>query len=213
MFTGCREFTHFDWVAMAALCFLAVVFPARSSRAADLGQAFEARKVTVAIYADGFSDQAAVLKVDRIFTDRRRLGFFRVKLLPVLVAQGVHVELSQSTPNTNWLTSFRVKLTPLTRNRVLEWRDVTVRLPQDTQPRLRAGRLFLPENESEEFCRLEGVTFQTETGEVKVPRARLLLTAPSGRLIWEADGSTVEWNLFTGSLFSEKTKINPQEKL
>ena len=198
-------------VAVAFCYLVASCCSVSSSRAADLGQAFEARKVTFAIYSDGFSDQAAILKVDRIFTDRRRLGFFRVKLLPVLVAQGVHFELTQPTPNTNWLTGFRVRLAPFARSRVLEWRDVTVRLPQDTRPRLQAGRLFPPANDSAEFCQLEGVTLQTDTGELKVPRAKLLLTGPPGRLVWEADGTAVRWNLFTGSLFSEKTTTNPQE--
>ena len=72
----------------AGLCLALVALLPFSGRAERL-RSVEARNVTLAIYSDDSSALVAVLKVGRVFNENRRLGFFRVKLLPVLVAQGV----------------------------------------------------------------------------------------------------------------------------
>jgi len=167
----------------------------------------EARNVTLAIYSDDSSALVAVLKVGRVFNENRRLGFFRVKLLPVLVAQGVRLEFTESTPNTNWPASFRANPAPLARpGTSLEWRDVSVRFPQDAHPRLQAGQLHPPTRTDAETCLLENVTLQTDTGALIVPRARLLLKGLAGRVVWESQGAIQQWDLFTRSLISEESK-------
>jgi hypothetical protein len=166
----------------------------------------EARNVTLAIYSDDSSTLVAVLKVARVFNENRRLGFFRVKLLPVLVAQGVRLEFTQSMPNTNWPAGFCANPAPLAqRGTSLEWRDVTVRFPQDVGPRLQAGRLHPPTRTRTESCLLENVTLQTDSGVLNVPQARLLLKGLAGRVVWESQGAVQQWDLFMRSLISEKS--------
>src|SRR5690242_17089115 len=80
------------------------LLPAFSS-VAELRKA-EARNVTFAIYPENSLESVALLKVKRVFTDHRHVGFFSVKVLPVVVAQGVRLEMASATPNTNWLASF-----------------------------------------------------------------------------------------------------------
>ena len=102
----------------------------------------EARNLTTDTYAaDGLS-KIATLKVGRVFTENRRVGFFRVKLLPVLVVQDVRLELSAVAAGENWPASFQADLTPLFRRRSsgIEWRDLSIWLPGDTAPRLQAQR-------------------------------------------------------------------------
>jgi len=178
-----------------------------SSGGAGAVRAAEARNVTVGIYADDSASMVAMLKVGRIFTENRRLGFFRIKLLPVLVAEGVRLEFTESRPNTNWPAGFRANPALLARpGTSLEWRDVSVRFPQDAQPRLQAGQLHPPTRADAESCLLEGVTLQTDAGPLKVSRARLLLNGLAGRVVWESQGVTWQWDLFTSNLISEKSK-------
>ena len=169
----------------------------------------EARNVTLGVYSDDFSTLVATLKVGRVFNENRRLGFFRVKLLPVLVAQGVRLEFTESAANTNWPAGFRANPVPLAqRGTSLQWRDVSVRFPQEPQPRLHAGQLRPPTRTDPESCLLEDVTLQTDSGALNVPRARLLLKGPTGRVVWESQGAIQQWDLFTRSLISD----NPETK-
>jgi hypothetical protein len=188
------------------LCLALVALLPFAGRAEKL-RSVEARDVTMGIYSDDSSALVATLKVARVFNENRRLGFFRVKLLPVLVVQGVRLEFTESTPNTNWPAGFRANPAPLARpGTSLEWRDVSVRFPQDTHPRLQAGQLHPPTGTDAESCLLEHVTLQTDAGALNVARARLLLKGLAGRLVWESQGVIQQWDLFTRSLISEKSK-------
>src|SRR5580658_1408726 len=60
-----------------------------------------------AIYAHDSIQQIADCKVDRVFTDHRRFGFFHVQLLPLLVVQGVRLELADQTADGGWADSFK----------------------------------------------------------------------------------------------------------
>ena len=77
-----------------------------SGRAEKL-RSVEARNITAGIYSDDSSTLIAVLKVAKVFNENRRLGFFRVKLLPILVAQGMRLDFTESKPNTNWVAGLR----------------------------------------------------------------------------------------------------------
>ncbi len=195
-----------------ALCAVTLGLVVASSEVSAASGFLEARNVETRIYSDGFSQTAAIVKADRVFTDNRRLGFFRVKLLPLLVVQGVRLEITQSTPNTNWSAGFRARVAPFARNRAIEWRDVSVSLTQDVAPRLQAAHLLLATGPAAEFYVLEDLTLQTTAGPLKVPRARLMLKGLPGTVMWESEEGTVQWNLFTCSLSSEKHKTNQPEK-
>jgi hypothetical protein len=164
----------------------------------------EARNLTLVTYAaDGLS-KMATLKVGRVFAEDRRMGFFRVKLLPLLVVQDVHLELSPAAAGENWPASFQADLKLLLHRRSSgsEWRDLSVGLLGDTAPRLQAQRLCPPPSAGTDSLTLEGITLQTTNGIVKCPRARLDLKKVPGQVIWEADGATFQWQLFTGQLIS-----------
>jgi len=177
-----------------------------SGRAEKL-RSVEARNVTLGIYSDDSSTLVAVLKVGRVFNENRRLGFFRVKLLPVLIAQGVLLEFTQSTPNTNWPAGFRANPGQMAQpGTSVEWRDVSVRLPQDSLPRLQAEKLHLPTRTEADSCLLENVTLQTDAGVLNVPRAMLLLKELAGRVVWESQGAIQQWDLFTRSLILDKSR-------
>jgi len=95
------------------LCALAVCFFPLYVPAAGLSGSPQASNVESVIYGDDFFKPVAALKIERIFTDQRRLGFLHIKLLPVLVAEGVHLEFAQASPQTNWLEGFRFDPAPM----------------------------------------------------------------------------------------------------
>jgi hypothetical protein len=174
---------------------------------AEKVQSVEARNITLGIYSDDGSAMVALLKVARVFNENRRLGFFRVKLLPMVIAQGVRLEFAQPEPGTNWLAGFCANPAPMAKPGTrLEWREVSVRFPQDDRPRLQAAQLHPPAGTNAESCLLENITLQTDAGALTVPRARLMLKGLAGRVVWESQGVTQQWDLRTRNLISEKSK-------
>src|SRR5262249_37234142 len=139
----------------------------------------------------------AVVRADRVFSEERKMGFFRVRLWPMLVADGIRVNFSSPTPNTNWPATFRVNLAPLIREGKMEWRNVSVWVTNESSPRIEAKVLVPPANANGDFCALEDVTIRSGSKLLSVARARLLLNGPPGRLIWETPRSTVQCDVFS----------------
>jgi hypothetical protein len=160
----------------------------------------EARNLAVGIYTANASALVGTLRVERVFTEQQRFGFFRVKLMPILVAQGVRLELNQAQPGTNWTAGFRVKLAPLARSSRIEWRGVSIAFAGESEPRLQARRLQLPDQPETDHCLLEDLTLDTDAGLVQASRATLLLGASAGTVVWESSGFLHQWNLFTRTL-------------
>jgi hypothetical protein len=150
------------------------------------------------IYGDDFFKPVAALKIGRIFTDHRRLGFFHIKLLPMLVAEGVHLEFAQATPQTNWLEGFRFDPAPSVSRSAVEWRDFSVSIAREKLPRLQADRVHPTVTASSIVCQLEGVTVQAGLERLKVPKAELRAEGQSGQVVWTRSNRVIQWDLFTG---------------
>jgi hypothetical protein len=181
-----------------ALCALAVSFLPSGVPAAGLSGSLQASNVESVIYGDDFFKPVVVLKVGKIFTDHRRLGFFHIQLLPVLVAEGVHLEFSQASPQTNWLEGFRFDPALSVRRSAVEWRDFSVSMAQEKLPRLQAERVHPTVNAGSIVCQLEGVTVQAGLERLKVPKAELRAEGQSGQVIWTRSNQVIQWDLFTG---------------
>jgi len=181
-----------------ALCALAVIcFPA-SVTAAGLVGSFKARNVEIPVFLGNSMEPVATWKIDNVFTDHRRIGFFRVKLLPVLVAERVRLEFTQINAQTNWPGDFRFDLPPTTGGNAVEWRGFSIFFPKETVPRLRANRCHLAANAGPAVCRLEGVTLQVGSSSLNVPRAELRVEGPSAQVVWQDSRTIMRWDLFTG---------------
>jgi hypothetical protein len=180
------------------LCALAVSFLPLCVPAAGLSGSLQASNVESVIYGVDFFKPVAVLKVGKIFTDHRRLGFFHIKLLPVLVAEGVHLEFPQASPQTNWLEGFRFDPALSVRRSAVEWRDFSVSIAREKLPRLQADRVHPTVNASSIVCQLEGVTVQAGLERLKVPKAELRAEGQSGQVVWTRSNRVIQWDLFTG---------------
>ncbi len=166
--------------------------------AAGLPGSLQTSNLETVIYGSDFFKPVADLKIERIFTDHRRLGFFHIKLLPVLVADGVHVEFTESRPQTNWLDGFRFDPAPGVARHAVEWRDFRVSFAAEPTPRLRANRVHPTINTDSVVCLLEGVTVEAGAQPLSLPKAELRAEAQSGLVVWTHASEVIQWNLFTG---------------
>jgi hypothetical protein len=170
----------------------------RDALATALSAGFAAAQVEIPIFAGHSSETLAWWKIDRVFTDHRRVGFLRVKLLPLLVAQGVRLEFTQSHPLGDAPERAPFQLAPPLASGAAEWRDFGVFFPQETTARLHAKRARLVVKDRATVCLLEEVTLRSGTQCRSVPRAELSLEAQPGRVLWPGAGATLQWNFFTG---------------
>jgi hypothetical protein len=187
--------SQFSGVAVA-LWAVALVFASERAPAAAMPPV-KARQVTIPIYAEGQTNAVAVLRADRVGREQRRLGFFRVKLLPLFVVEGARLELAPSTSPDDLLTRVQAGLEPLTGRVPFEFRGFRMFFPGETPPRLSA-RSVRPVPAASTWA-LEDVTFQSDHGPVVLPQARLLFEGEPGRLVWQTRGATAQWNLFRGT--------------
>jgi len=193
-----QESARFLMHLAGVLCALVVGVLPLCVPAAGLSGSLQASNVENVIYGNDFFKPVAILTVGKIFTDHRRLGFFRIKLLPVLVAEGVHLEFARANPQTNWLEGFRFDPAPAVSRSAVEWRDFSVSIAQEKSPRLQADRVHPTVNASSIVCRLEGVTVQAGLERLKVPKAELRAEGQSGQVVWTRADQVIHWDLFTG---------------
>ncbi len=165
---------------------------------------YKANNVTLPLYSDDFSRLLGVIKADRIYLDERKLGFFRVKLLPILVVQDVRISMSDSLYATNLLSAFKSNVAPMAKRGPVEWRDVSVSVDGERAPRLRAARVT-PPTAGSDFCAVEGATIQCGTETVVLHHAKLLLQANRAQLSWEERGSKRYWDFITAQPLPTKT--------
>ena len=157
------------------------------------------RQVALPIYAEGESNAVAVLRADRVAREQRRLGFFRVKLLPLLVAEGVRLELGSAGLQHNVLARVQAVLEPLAGKVPFEFRGFQVFVPGETAARLSARTVRPAPASGPPAWALEQVTLQSDQGPLVLPQARLVLEGEPGRLVWPATGGRAEWHLFRGT--------------
>ena len=116
--------------------------------AAELPQDFHLQGVELSLYARGAGQPTANCRVAAVFVDHRKFGFFHFRLLPVLVAQGVQIELVQAPGDRGWLANLESNLAPQVNRQAVEWRDVDLTWQRTNAPHLRAKVVRLAEANS-----------------------------------------------------------------
>ena len=100
-----------------------------------------ARRVVVPLYADNVPTPAATLQIDELRNEFERRGFFRIGLLPLWVAQGVHIDLKDPS-RLDLVLSRLARWRPRSvRQYPIEWHDVRLTVPGCIVPILEVGRL------------------------------------------------------------------------
>ena len=151
------------------------------------------KKAVMPVYMDFGSPAVAVLRAERIYPTHQRWGYFRLGLRPMLVCDGVTLEICDAAKTTQALAGVRDNLQAQAGGMLIELREVAVRFTGEITPRLRAGTIRL--QDQGEWL-LANVSLFSGTNLLCIPRACLQVTGPeAGRVTWESGGTQVTANL------------------
>ncbi len=191
-----REGTRWLW-------FIPVVLLALAGRVSGevLSLGFGWQNLEFRTYASDSMREIADCKVEKIFLDHRELGFFRVKLLPVLVVQGVCLEFAGTNPTNEWAETFQSDWLPKVKHSAVEWRDVDIGSQKAGAPRLHAGRAQ-PAAGTPTVCVFKDVTVEANGVKWQMPRAELRNEDGRPRVVWKAGGGERCLDLFSGEIFN-----------
>lgn len=143
-------------------------------------------RVTVPVYLGANAEPSLVLHVRELSGGYERRGFFRIGVLPVLVADGVTIEVRNETEAARALRRIPSSLAPHANRGLAELRHVTFQFRRSDRPTIEAGRIRLG---SGPRWSLEDVRVHLATGDLELRRAALAVTgAEAGRLTWDSEG-------------------------
>ena len=164
--------------------------------------------VTVPIYTDGQPQAVAVLKVKRIFRENRKLGFFRVKLMPTMVGEEVRLEFRQATVDAAVLAQVYALVLRLAEGSGFELRSVSFSFAGESAPRLEARQVHSQSAAARRNSThhhpalvLEDATLRLGGREWHWPRALLHMAGPeAARLEVESRRAGATFDLFQPTL-------------
>ena len=173
-----RETREFLWHLLAFVV-IAGFCHCPSAQCAPLFQhGLELRGVVVPFAGEGSRELAAILRVQRVYTDYETKGFFRIGVLPIEVMQGVTLEVRQPYDVAAALADLHQWLGAKTAKR-LELRDFSVVLPgsRESTNRLEAARVRILNTGRWEL--LETVTYSAGANRVIASHGSLQVTGPN----------------------------------
>jgi hypothetical protein len=148
-----------------------------------------------------YNGLAPVTKVHaaRMFVDYERRGFFRIGLLPMLVAENVQIQIQSADYLTNALLALHSWNQYSAGLRRLELRNLEIKLFGKKQPRLCAASAQI---EKDGVLELSTASMFSTTGQqTSIPKATLQVAGSSaGWLRWNVDGQPQDTFLFKSTL-------------
>ncbi len=151
-------------------------------------------------YAPNSIREIADCKVEKIFLDHRKIGFFRVKLLPVLVVQGVRLEFGEPAPTNEWAQSFQSDWLPKAGQGSVEWRDVSIGSRSQGSPRLHAGVAQLTTAGASAIGEFREVVLEANGVTARIKQAQLRNENGRPLVVWKSEGGEQRLDLFSGEL-------------
>ncbi len=159
----------------------------------------------IGLYSGTEAEPAAVVRLDRVYTDYERKGFFRIGILPIGVMEGVTFELQHPESVTNGLAQVDKWLGARAARR-LELRRVSFLVSAPTTNRLDTGRVR-PAADGK-LALLDGVNFLSGTNQVRAARGVLQVAGEEvGQLVLE---TTPPW---TNNLFGRFETPKPSNQV
>ena len=157
-----------------------------------------AQNLQISQYSPGGSSVVSKVTVGRLFTGYGRLGFFRIGLLPLLVAEDVRMEINSADALTNVLSGLHSWARPDAAAQRLRLMNLEIVLSGGNQSHLRAATGQLGDDGA---MQLRSVSLDDASGhQICLSAATLQLTGPvKGWLRWNVNGGQ-------GKLFFIKTQ-------
>ena len=158
--------------------------------------------VTLSEYSSKDLSLVAQVHTVRLFTDYERRGFFRIGLLPILVAENVKIQIQSADCLTNAMLALHSWNQPPVGVRRLKLRNLEIKLFGEKQPRLSAASARVGQDGTLE---LSTISVFNDTGQQTfIPKAALQVGGSSaGWLRWNFDGQPQNTFLFKPT--SDKT--------
>lgn len=185
-----------------------LVVSATGQLASDLlSGRMKVRDVVTPLYTGAEQTPSMIVRVDSIFTDYERKGFFRIGVLPLGVMEGVAFEVCHPALVTNslvqlhdWIDSQAAKH--------FEFRKVSFLTLTGSTNRLESGRARIVSADKWEL--LDGVCFRSGTNQFEAPRATLQVAGEKTGQIIMATTPPLTNNLFAGSkIQTTQQKVTP----
>jgi hypothetical protein len=151
----------------------------------------------------------AVIRVDKVYTEYQKKGFFHIGTLPVVVLEGVTYEVKDPAPAAANLARLRSWLGGDT-GRHLELRGVKIVASQDS--RLEAGRMLFLDNDRWQLT--GGVRLVTGPSELRAESATFRVAGErAGELILQTAPPATNTFLFGNiSQIAKPTAVNTASK-
>ena len=163
----------------------------------------EAKKLTLAVYGEAELQPVAILQAERVFNDYQRRGFFRIGVLPMLVFEGLKLEIPDPDRLSSALTNVSKKLIfKANTKKAVEGRDFLLSCGLAKAGWLRARRVRLENSQGWELQ--EGTFSDGDSAPVAFSRATLVATGPQAGEVTCATASGVV-RIHLCSLFSGKS--------
>ncbi len=151
-----------------------------------------------------YDDATLLIQIDsdRGFIDHEKQGFFRLGLMPILVVEGVKIQILSG----NCLTNLTLSLDSLSFShgniRKLELRQIEVALLNEKEPRLKAASARLNRAGGIELSNV--LVAMPEAGQISLPKATLQITGlAAGSLRWRQEGIEKELTIFNPQLLKK----------
>jgi hypothetical protein len=167
----------------------------------DFPPGFNPENFEVRTYASNSTREIADCKVEKIFLDHRSLGFFKVKLLPVLVVQGLRVDFGDAISSNEWVDTFQSNWLPKVERRAVQWHDVGIGSQAPGAPRLHAASAEPAKAGTPTVCTFKDVTLEAYGQKWRMPQAELRSEEGRPRVVWKSGGVERRMDLFSGEIY------------
>lgn len=155
------------------------------------------RGVVIPVYDEARGSAVAVVRLGSVRREHRKLGFFRVKLCPVMAAEDVRLEIRQEQLSEKLWAQLCKHLRAIGGGLPVELRNVTLEFPNEPAPRLRAKCLRLDFAETQPVLAWQGVAIRAAASQLSIAQARLPVDGHSGRLEWQSGPQSLGYDIFT----------------
>lgn len=176
------------------VCLSALCEPSSGIDVANLGN-IKVRGLTVPIYLPGDSQSVGVIRVEKVFKDSQRRGFFRIGLFPVAVLENVRCQVNRPQDAAAILSEVS-GVTRLVRDtKGVEIRGIELRLAEADQPAVEA-RTAKP-SPGGAWSLTGGVKLRVGSQVAQIQSASLCVTRTNEvTIIWNSRGQTNQMTLF-----------------
>jgi hypothetical protein len=153
-----------------------------------------AKGVIMPLHAGQDQKPVAVVRIERIVKEYQRHGFFRIGLLPQVVAEGLTLELREGSRATEILGELPFCLLKVISRGAAPVRGFTIRTPNQSIPLLQAAYLSLGAGE---WRLRDGTLARPGVAPIRFTEATLQVTGPAaGRICCRSVGTPIAFNLF-----------------